>query len=150
MALRHSEYENLMEDASGMQAHDLVEAVFSGHTTTMTICLDCSHDSSRDDKYKVLELGVGPNTTTVNEALEGYMTADLCGNDQFQCETCAGKVDAIRSTRLQSPLPLSLILLLKRPHVALEVRNPKSSYCMDRFSTGLKNDTVWAQAVLAI
>lgn len=80
---------------------------------------ECEHESSRTDKYLDIPLvirGFGSSVPvkSVEEALGRFVQPEVLeGENQYKCEKCNKKVDAIKGLKFSS-FPYLLTLQLKR------------------------------------
>ena len=90
-----------------------VESLFKGSLLSRTTCLSCRHVSDKKDPSFVLCLSV--TEKTLQDALvAAYQQPEtLKGQDQYSCDKCKKKVDAVRSLEI-SELPRILVVGLKR------------------------------------
>jgi ubiquitin C-terminal hydrolase len=90
-----------------------IKPMFAIETTDFVECLDCHRISESDCVLLDLPLSV-PKSETLEQALQEFLkTEQLQGNDQYYCDNCHKKVDAIRGSKFKN-LPTVLIFTLKR------------------------------------
>ncbi|XP_071730513.1 ubiquitin carboxyl-terminal hydrolase 26 [Rutidosis leptorrhynchoides] len=94
----------------------VVQDLFRGGVSHVTKCSKCgnhSEASSNVEDFYGVELNV-KGLKSLDDSLDEYFTEEeLQGDNQYFCSSCATRVDATRSIRLQS-LPPVLIFQLKR------------------------------------
>ena len=86
---------------------------FGGKLAAEVICKTCPHNYTRAEDF--LSIGVPvKNKKSFQEGMEAFITGDLLEQDnQYYCEKCDKKVDALRRTCLKE-MPRYLIATLKR------------------------------------
>jgi len=95
----------------GTSGAELVSTVFGGKLLYETTCGECGRVSSRNEPFYDLSVGIAD---TLLESLTAELgDEEFCGEDQYQCDGCNRKVDAIRRSRI-CKLPQVLTLSLKR------------------------------------
>uniref|UniRef100_A0A2P2JYZ7 Ubiquitin carboxyl-terminal hydrolase n=1 Tax=Rhizophora mucronata TaxID=61149 RepID=A0A2P2JYZ7_RHIMU len=98
------------------KARTIVQDLFRGNVSHVTKCLKCGRDSEASSKMEAfyeLELNV-KGLKTLEESLDEYLSVEeLQGDNQYFCESCKTRVDAIRSIKLRT-LPDVLNIQLKR------------------------------------
>lgn len=103
---------------SGQQA-DLIERLYQGTLKDYVKCQECSNESARQDFYQDIALVVRPFGsdkvyTSLNEALNAFVEPEtLNGNNQYFCEKCNKKCDALKGLKFLT-FPKILTLQLKR------------------------------------
>lgn len=97
-------------------AKTIVQDLFRGsvsHVTRCTVCGKDSEASSNMEDFYELELNI-KGFNNLDESLDDYLSLEeLCGENQYFCESCGIRVDATRSIKLRS-LPSVLNFQLKR------------------------------------
>ncbi|KAL5727162.1 ubiquitinyl hydrolase 1 [Ranunculus cassubicifolius] len=98
------------------KAKTIVQDLFRGSVSNVTKCSKCekeSEASSKIEDFYELELNI-KGLKTLDESLQDYLSVEeLCGDNQYFCESCASRVDATRCIKLRS-LPNFLNFQLKR------------------------------------
>ncbi|KAL5698626.1 ubiquitinyl hydrolase 1 [Ranunculus cassubicifolius] len=98
------------------KARTIVQDLFRGGVSNVTRCLKCgkeSEASSKIEDFYELELNI-KGLKNLHDSLEDYFSVeDLCGDNQYFCESCASRADARRCIKLRS-LPAFLNFQLKR------------------------------------
>ncbi|KAK9289140.1 hypothetical protein L1049_017613 [Liquidambar formosana] len=98
------------------KARTIVQDLFRGSVSHVTTCSKCGKDSeasSNMEDFYELELNV-KGLKSLDESLDDYLSVEeLCGDNQYFCESCMTRVDATRSIKLRT-LPAVLNFQLKR------------------------------------
>ncbi|XP_065881079.1 ubiquitin carboxyl-terminal hydrolase 26 isoform X2 [Euphorbia lathyris] len=98
------------------KAKSIVQDLFRGSVSHVTTCSKCGRDSEASFKmedFYELELNV-KGLKSLDESLDDYLSVEkLHGDNQYFCELCKMRVDAIRSIKLRT-LPDVLNFQLKR------------------------------------
>ncbi|KAM7264292.1 hypothetical protein ACFE04_001975 [Oxalis oulophora] len=98
------------------KAKTVIQDLFRGNVSHVTRCLKCGRDSEASAKmedFYELELNV-KGLKNLGDSLDDYLSVEeLCGDNQYYCESCKTRVDATRSIKLRS-LPEVLNFQLKR------------------------------------
>jgi len=103
----------------GTQQENLINDLYQGEVIDCVECKNCKHKSSRADKYYDIPLvirGFGGSTPlkSIEEALQNFIQPEILeGENQYYCESCTTKVDAIKTLKFSS-FPYILTLQLKR------------------------------------
>ncbi|XP_003746614.1 ubiquitin carboxyl-terminal hydrolase 47 [Galendromus occidentalis] len=103
---------------SGQQA-DLIERLYQGSLKDYVKCTECNNESAREDHYQDIALVVRPFGSdkiygSLIEALNGFVEPEtLNGANQYHCEKCKKKCDALKGLKFVS-FPKILTLQLKR------------------------------------
>ncbi|GAB6023955.1 Ubiquitin carboxyl-terminal hydrolase 47 [Chamberlinius hualienensis] len=98
---------------------DLINRLYQGKIRDYVKCLDCGHESAREDSYLDIPLPVKPFGAStafgsVEEALQAFVQPEvLNGSNQYFCERCDRKCDAHKGLKF-STFPYILTLQLKR------------------------------------
>lgn len=86
---------------------------FKGSLVDYITCLQCSHRRARREEFQDLSLVV-QDVVNVRDALHTFVEVErLDGDNQYFCEHCNAKADAVKGHRLVT-LPSTLVLHLKR------------------------------------
>ena len=102
--------ENLLK---GTEFEDLVKLHFGGVQVTQVIGKECPHRSETCEPFLSISVEVKGKRGLV-EGLESYVSEEvLQGEDAYQCDSCEGKVKAVRRVCVKH-LPNVLILALRR------------------------------------
>ncbi|GFR39860.1 hypothetical protein Agub_g358, partial [Astrephomene gubernaculifera] len=132
--------EQLLSKSNDPAARGLVRQLFRGGLSYVTTCQRCGRDSpsSRDvqDFYDLMPQVRGYTALTTSLASLLHPEA-LTGDNQYRCEFCAAKVDALRRVRLRS-LPPYLCLALQRFY--FDPRTADKAKALDKFSFPLHLD----------
>ncbi|KAJ9146282.1 hypothetical protein P3X46_028567 [Hevea brasiliensis] len=110
--------ERCLSHSKVSKARTIVQDLFRGsvsvsHVTTCSKCGRDSEASSKMDDFYELELNV-KGLKSLDESLDDYLSVEeLHSENQYFCELCKIRVDAIRSIKLRS-LPEVLNFQLKR------------------------------------
>mmetsp|Transcript_26094 Transcript_26094/g.25715 ORF Transcript_26094/g.25715 Transcript_26094/m.25715 type:complete len:834 (-) Transcript_26094:354-2855(-) len=98
---------------------NMIKKLYEGSYIDYVKCLNCLRESSREDKFLDLSLTVRNDfdkiyNDSIEKALANYIRPEeLTGSNQYYCEHCGGKQDAIKGLKFKS-LPYILVLQLKR------------------------------------
>lgn len=97
----------------GTAQEKTIQYHFGGKFANEVICKTCPHKYCRDETF--LSLGVPvKNKKSLQEGMEAFVAGDLLDQDnQYHCEKCDKKVDALKRTCLKE-MPRYLIATLKR------------------------------------
>ncbi|KAK3259359.1 Ubiquitin carboxyl-terminal hydrolase 24 [Cymbomonas tetramitiformis] len=91
----------------------VLEPVIGGKFAQQIISRSCPHRSEREEDFSGLSVDVR-NKRTLEESLSSYVQGDLLeGDNQYFCEGCKQKVDAVRRACIKA-LPHTLVVQLKR------------------------------------
>ncbi|KAE8705597.1 Ubiquitin carboxyl-terminal hydrolase 26 [Hibiscus syriacus] len=116
LTLLFSLLEQCLSDSKIPKARTIVQDLFRGSVSHVTMCSKCGKDSeasSNMEDFYELELNV-KGLKTLEESLTDYLSVEeLHGDNQYFCESCNTRVDASRSIKLRS-LPNVLNFQLKR------------------------------------
>ncbi|XP_076959230.1 ubiquitin carboxyl-terminal hydrolase 26-like [Bidens hawaiensis] len=116
LTLLFSLLEQCLSCSKVSKARSVVQDLFRGGVSHMTKCSKCgnqSEASSNVEDFYGLELNV-KGLKGLDESLDDYLSVEeLQGDNQYFCSSCATRVNATRSIKLQS-LPPVLIFQLKR------------------------------------
>ena len=86
---------------------------FKGSLLAYTQCQKCQHRRARREEFQDLSLAA-EGMSSVEEAIEEFVKVQILdGDNQYFCEKCNTKVDAIKGQRI-AQLPTALFLHLKR------------------------------------
>lgn len=111
---------SLLEQSLGYskvpKARTIVQDLFRGSVSHVTRCSNCgkeSEASSKMEDFYELELNIR-GLKSLHDSLEDYLSVEeLCGDNQYFCESCCLRVDATRCIKLRT-LPDFLNFQLKR------------------------------------
>ncbi|KAJ0394465.1 hypothetical protein ATCC90586_010003 [Pythium insidiosum] len=112
-------FDALERSFKGTVNETLVNDLYQGTMKDYVKCLDCGYESSRNDEFLDLSLVIRPFGSSqmmksVEEAIELYLKPEvLNGDNQWRCDQCKTKRDAIKGLKF-SKLPYLLSLQLKR------------------------------------
>ncbi|XP_037495087.1 ubiquitin carboxyl-terminal hydrolase 26 isoform X1 [Jatropha curcas] len=108
--------ERCLSHSKVSKARTIVQDLFCGSVSHVTTCSKCgqnSEASSKMEDFYELELNV-KGLKNLDESLDDYLSVEeLHGENQYFCELCKMRVDAIRSIKLRT-LPDVLNFQLKR------------------------------------
>uniref|UniRef100_A0A2C9U1L0 Ubiquitin carboxyl-terminal hydrolase 26 n=1 Tax=Manihot esculenta TaxID=3983 RepID=A0A2C9U1L0_MANES len=108
--------ERCLSHSNVLKARTIVQDLFRGSVSHVTTCSKCGRDSEASSKmedFYELELNV-KGLKSLDESLDDYLSVEeLHGENQYFCELCKARVDAIRSIKLRT-LPEVLNFQLKR------------------------------------
>lgn len=92
---------------------NLLRSIYEGVVVDYVICQECLTKREKKELFLDLSLNV-QGCATLKETMQRYVMEELLsGNDQYNCEKCAKKVDAKKGYRFQK-LPAVLTLQLAR------------------------------------
>jgi hypothetical protein len=105
----------LQTETFGSHVQDFIKSMHSGRMEHHTTCLGCHAVSIRPDEYKSLLLPVR-GVHDVEHSLAAFLAEEtLSGDNQYACDFCGCKRDAIRAPKLPADaLPSTLFLQLNR------------------------------------
>lgn len=116
LTLLFSLLERCLSHSKVSKARTIVQDLFRGGVSHVTICSKCgnqSEASSKTEDFYELELNV-KGLKSLDESLDDYLSVEeLQGDNQYYCDSCATRVNATRSIKLRS-LPAVLNFQLKR------------------------------------
>lgn len=99
---------SLQEDKKILQRlssnYFLLKIYFRGETINYITCLTCGTTKERSEHFYDLLLPIknfnGANNKSIDESIQFLMNPEMLdGGNQYQCETCATKVDAMKGQR---------------------------------------------------
>ncbi|TGZ71046.1 hypothetical protein CRM22_002853 [Opisthorchis felineus] len=106
-------FEQIEIALKGTDETNLINDLFRGVQCTRIRCLQCGRTSERNDEFQDINLSVMDHDS-VEESLAAHTQMErLTGENQYFCEECRCKVDAIKMTRFEE-LPPILTLSLSR------------------------------------
>ncbi|GAA5885332.1 hypothetical protein JCM6882_009573 [Rhodosporidiobolus microsporus] len=100
------------EGADGSVAR-LVEEMFEGKLSYATRCETCKTESGRSSSFLELEVNLAANCKLEDRIKESLKSERLVGDNQYFCEPCDAKSDALRITRLDSLPPVLHFSLIR-------------------------------------
>jgi len=112
-------FDALEKNFQGTKQSNLVNELYQGKMKDYVQCKECKHESARVDHYLDIPLvirGFGETipVKSVEEALHKFIQPEVLDKEnQYNCEKCAKKVDAIKGLKIEK-LPYLLTLQLKR------------------------------------
>ncbi|EGC34643.1 hypothetical protein DICPUDRAFT_34644 [Dictyostelium purpureum] len=114
--------EDLMKE---MPQKNILKQSYGGVLTNQIISKECTHRSHREEPFLSLSMDV-KNKRSLAESLASFIDEELLvGDNKYKCESCDGRVDAIKRTLIDR-CPNTLILQLKRFEFDLDnMRNIK-------------------------
>nr|GEV53258.1 ubiquitin carboxyl-terminal hydrolase 26 [Tanacetum cinerariifolium] len=116
LTLLFSLLEQCLSYSKVAKVRSVVQDLFRGGVSHVTQCSKCgnqSEASSNVEDFYGVELNV-KGLKSLDESLDDYLSVEeLQGDNQYFCSSCATRVDATRSIKLQA-LPPVLIFQLKR------------------------------------
>ncbi|KAA3673450.1 ubiquitin carboxyl-terminal hydrolase 40 [Paragonimus westermani] len=106
-------FEQIEIALKGTNETNLISDLFRGIQCTRIRCLKCGRTSERNDEFHDINLSV-MEYDSVEASLTAHTQIErLTGDNQYFCESCQGKVDAVKMTRFEE-LPPILTLSLSR------------------------------------
>ena len=119
--------DNLSDEMKNRRGNP-VDSLFKGTLLSQTTCISCRHVSDKKDPFFVFCVPVSEKAT-LQEALASQQET-LQGADQYSCDKCRKKVDAVRSMEI-AELPRIIVVGLKRFKWIGELaeKNSKSMKC---------------------
>ncbi|KAM3179680.1 hypothetical protein ACTXT7_000121 [Hymenolepis weldensis] len=113
-------FEELEDNLKDTIEKDLINDLYKGCLKTTIQCLSCGKISERNDEFQDVNLSVS-DCNSIEVALGNHTQVEtLAGDNQYFCEVCKGRVDAIKKSKFTG-LPPILTLSLSRFYF-----NPKS------------------------
>ncbi|OQS03551.1 hypothetical protein THRCLA_04130, partial [Thraustotheca clavata] len=112
-------FDALEESFKGTLDEQFVNDLYQGTLKDYVQCVECGYESSRIDNFLDLSLVIRPFGSnqmmkSVEEAIEFFLKPEkLSGDNQWDCDKCKCKQDAIKGLKF-SKLPYLLSLQLKR------------------------------------
>lgn len=112
-------FDALEKNFQGTKQANLVNELYQGKMKDYVQCKECKHESARVDHYLDIPLvirGFGETipVKSVEEALHKFVQPEILDKDnQYNCEKCNKKVDAIKGLKIEK-FPYLLTLQLKR------------------------------------
>ncbi|KDO21650.1 hypothetical protein SPRG_12891 [Saprolegnia parasitica CBS 223.65] len=112
-------FDALEESFKGTPDEQMVNELYQGTLKDYVQCAKCGNESSRLDNFLDLSLVIRPFGSTqmmrsVEEAIEFFLKPEmLSGDNQWDCDKCRSKQDAIKGLKF-AKLPYLLSLQLKR------------------------------------
>jgi len=112
-------FDAIEQSVEGTEQANMIKQLYEGTYVDYVKCMNCSHESSREDKFLDLSLTVKNifdkiYNDSVEKALESYIRPEeLTGENQYFCEKCNSKQDALKGLKFKE-LPYIMALQLKR------------------------------------
>eukprot|EP01126_Amoeba_proteus_P037810 TRINITY_DN3918_c0_g1_i1.p1 TRINITY_DN3918_c0_g1~~TRINITY_DN3918_c0_g1_i1.p1 ORF type:complete len:466 (+),score=98.05 TRINITY_DN3918_c0_g1_i1:90-1487(+) len=103
----------------GTEQKDLINHLYQGEMKDFVQCLNCGSESSRKDHFLDIPLvirsfGATKSVSCLEEAFDKFVEVEtLNGSNQYQCDKCASKQDALKGLKFIK-FPYLLTLQLKR------------------------------------
>lgn len=119
--------------------HSIVTDIFEGLCLNQIICETCKNITTKFDPFKILSVPLQKENNLHNPT---ELDLDLCirenlinsesmsGENQYQCDICNKKTNAIRNTSIWHP-PNKLIIHLKR-FVNIEIKNGTNTHIITK------------------
>jgi ubiquitin carboxyl-terminal hydrolase 47 len=104
--------------------------LFQGSSISVVKCLKCQKDSLRKDHFMDISLPIRNefdkiHNTSLEMAFANFLREEkLCGSEQYFCEKCAEKVDALKFLKF-TKLPKILFLQMSRFEYDIETEGRK-------------------------
>ena len=99
-------FDSLDRALSETEFSDLIGKYCKGKFLNVTICSKCSAESEREEVFADIGLRV-KGCSNIVDSLDQLTKEDMLdGNNQYFCEVCGVKVDALRFTRIKTVPPL--------------------------------------------
>eukprot|EP00002_Diphylleia_rotans_P019030 TRINITY_DN3683_c0_g1_i10.p1 TRINITY_DN3683_c0_g1~~TRINITY_DN3683_c0_g1_i10.p1 ORF type:complete len:2744 (+),score=414.88 TRINITY_DN3683_c0_g1_i10:68-8299(+) len=106
-------FDSLENQLKGKPQQNALKEHFGGATCNQIISRECDHVSERKEDFYLLSIDVN-NKKSIVESLESFVQGEMLeGDNQYFCESCNKKVDALKRCCIQD-LPQTLIIHLKR------------------------------------
>nr|CDS31841.1 excitatory amino acid transporter 2 [Hymenolepis microstoma] len=106
-------FEELEDNLKDTNERDLINDLYKGCLKTTIQCLNCGKISERNDEFQDVNLSVS-DCDSIEVALDNHtQTETLAGDNQYFCEICKSRVDAIKKSKFIE-LPPILTLSLSR------------------------------------
>lgn len=110
-------FDAIEESVKGTDQEKMITELYEGNYVDYVKCLQCGHESIKEDKFLDLSLAVRGHSEyndSLEKALKGFTRPDmLCGDNKYFCENCNEKTDAKKGLKF-SKIPLILAIQLKR------------------------------------
>jgi ubiquitin carboxyl-terminal hydrolase 47 len=112
-------FDALEKSFKGTKHEDFINNLYQGVMKDYVKCKECGQESKRTDFYLDIPLvlrafGTTKSVGSIEEALTAFSQPEtLEGDNQYNCEKCSKKVDALKGLALVK-LPYLLTLQLKR------------------------------------
>lgn len=105
--------ENHLSSQQQPSVRNIVQEQYVGEYDYVTKCLECSTESPCPSKFYELDLHI-KGLKHVEDALEQFLRKEcLEGSNQYSCEVCGGKRNAVRCIRLRRLPPVLSLQLLR-------------------------------------
>eukprot|EP00357_Protocruzia_adherens_P000598 CAMPEP_0115029208 /NCGR_PEP_ID=MMETSP0216-20121206/36839_1 /TAXON_ID=223996 /ORGANISM="Protocruzia adherens, Strain Boccale" /LENGTH=1045 /DNA_ID=CAMNT_0002405699 /DNA_START=269 /DNA_END=3406 /DNA_ORIENTATION=- len=112
-------FDAIETSCKGTSQENFINELYEGLMVDYVQCKECNYESKREDKFLDLSLTIknpfeGIHNDSVPKALENYLKPEILeGGNQYHCEKCDKKVDAIKGLKFKR-FPDILTLQLKR------------------------------------
>lgn len=106
-------FEQIEIALKGTKETNLINDLFRGVQCTRIRCLKCGRVSERNDEFQDVNLSVMEHDSIEASLAAHTQMERLTGDNQYFCEACRCKVDAVKMTRFEE-LPPILTLSLSR------------------------------------
>ncbi|XP_050532812.1 ubiquitin carboxyl-terminal hydrolase 48-like isoform X2 [Daktulosphaira vitifoliae] len=105
--------ENKFSTQSDTSVRDMIKDNFRGEYKYVTTCLNCKTESTRPSTFYELDLNIKGHKT-LNDSLQEFLKEEqLSGDDQYYCNHCNSKQDAVRRICLTNLPPVLNIQLMR-------------------------------------
>ncbi|VVC42411.1 Ubiquitin specific protease, conserved site,Ubiquitin specific protease domain,Ubiquitin-related [Cinara cedri] len=105
--------ENKFSTQSDASVRDMVKDNFLGEYKYVTTCSKCKTKSTRPSTFYELDLNIKGHKT-LNDSLQEFLKEEhLTGDDQYYCDHCGSKQDAVRKICLTALPPVLNIQLMR-------------------------------------
>lgn len=116
LAVLFSALEHAFKQAD--ESFDETRDLYNGKTGNYIRCKECGFESTNSQDFLGIQLpiknefGFGVINSSVEMAIENYLKPELLdGDNQYQCDTCAKKVDAAKGLKMENCPDLFMVSL---------------------------------------
>lgn len=112
-------FDAIEKSVQGTPEENMIKKLYEGEMIDYVKCKTCEHESKRQDTFLDLSLTVKSKFDNIyNESLEkallNFIKQELLdGDNQYYCENCKSKQDAVKGLKFKK-LPYILVVQLKR------------------------------------
>ncbi|KAI5474385.1 ubiquitin carboxyl-terminal hydrolase 48 [Pseudohyphozyma bogoriensis] len=99
--------------ASSTLSRLLTVRQFEGNITYGTRCEECDKESRRESTFLEMEITLAKNCKLEDQIKKSLKDEQMDGDNQYYCEQCEKKVDAVRFTKLKSLPPVLHFSILR-------------------------------------
>ncbi|GAA5948419.1 hypothetical protein JCM21900_002704 [Sporobolomyces salmonicolor] len=118
------------DDAGDSRMGKLIEEQFEGKMTYGTRCKTCRHPSERSSTFLELEINLVKDCKLEDRIKHSFKDEELSGDNQYHCERCDAKRDAIRYSKLEELPPVLHFSLLRFVFSMKDLTRAKSQHAI--------------------